>query len=376
MSIVIGADIVPSPSNSNLFTKGDVDTLVGHDLVQILNEADYRVFNLETPLVDDDSPIDKCGPSLRADCSTVNAIKKLDVNLLTMANNHVMDQGVRGLTSTTQTLKENGISYFGVGENLKNVSKSHVVNINGKKFGFYACVEHEFSVADEHAPGANPLDPLESFDHVISLKEQCDFVIVLYHGGKEYYQYPSPMLQKVCRKFIEKGANLVVCQHSHCIGCEEKYGSGTIVYGQGNFIFDKIKNPLAQTSLLVKVNDDLSIRYIPLTKVEKGVRLAVGNDAETIMTAFRNRSEQIKEDGFVTKEYKKFSSSMLKRYLLACSGYNHSMLRKILNRLTGGLVSKRIANSYNKKDLLAIRNYLECEAHRELWVEGLKNAID
>ncbi len=372
MSIVIGADIVPSFSNSDLFTKGDVDTLIGRDLVQILNEADYRVLNLETPLVDVVSPIDKCGPSLRADCSTVNAIKKMGVSLLTMANNHVMDQGVRGLTSTIEVLKENGISYFGVGENLKNVLKFHVVNINEKKIGFYACVEHEFSVADEHSPGANPFDPLESFGHVESLREQCDFLIVLYHGGKEYYQYPSPMLQKVCRKFIEKGANLVVCQHSHCIGCEEKYGSGTIVYGQGNFTFDKINNPLSQTSILVKVNDDFSIEYIPLTKVEKGVRLAVGNDAENIMTAFRNRSEQIKEEGFVVKEYKKFAASKLKNYMLACSGYNHNRWRKILNRLTGGMISKKIASSYNKKELLAIRNYLECEAHRELWIEGLK----
>ena len=130
---------------------------------------------------------------------------------------------------------------------------------------------------------------------------------------------------------------------------------------------------MSQTSLLVKVNDDLSIEYIPLTKVEKGVRLAVGNDAENIMTAFRNRSEQIKEEGFVVKEYKKFASSMLKKYLLACSGYNHSKLRKILNRLTGGMIVKKMTNAYNKKELLSLRNYLECEAHRELWVEGLKN---
>ena len=97
MSIVIGADIFPSLSNSDLFTKGDFDSLVGHDLVQILNEADYRVLNLETPLVEVGTPIDICGTSLRADCSIVNA-KKMGVNLLTMANNHVMDQGSCGLT--------------------------------------------------------------------------------------------------------------------------------------------------------------------------------------------------------------------------------------------------------------------------------------
>ena len=82
---------------------------------------------------------------------------------------------------------------------------------------------------DEKAPD---VDPAEQKDN------KCDYTIVLYHGGKEYYRYPSPNLQRVCRYMIEKGTDLVICQHSHCIGCEENYLSGKIVYGQGNFIFD------------------------------------------------------------------------------------------------------------------------------------------
>ena len=373
MSILIGADIVPTESNKAYFDSGNMQDVVGVELLDLLSNSDYRVFNLECPLVNADSPIQKYGPNLRADVSTVKGLKSIGVDLLTLANNHIMDHGNAGLESTIKALEKEKITFLGVGTNLQTATKPFLLSANGKKIGIYACVEHEFSVADEYSPGANPFDPLESFGHVESLREQCDFLIVLYHGGKEYYQYPSPMLQKVCRKFIEKGANLVVCQHSHCIGCEEKYGRGTVVYGQGNFTFDKINNPLSQTSILVKVNDDFSIEYIPLTKVEKGVRLAVGSDAENIMTAFRNRSEQIKEEGFVAQEYKKFASTMQKNYMLTCSGYNHSILRKILNRLTGGFVSKRIVNSYSKKEFLAIQNYLECEAHRELWIEGLKN---
>ena len=44
----------------------------------------------------------------------------------------------------------------------------------------------------------------------MELKKQCDYVIVLYHGGKEHYRYPSPYLQKVCRKIVDKGADIVV----------------------------------------------------------------------------------------------------------------------------------------------------------------------
>lgn len=97
-------------------------------------------------------------------------------------------------------------------------------------------------------------------------------MIVLYHGGKEQYRYPSPNLQKTCRKLVEKGADLVVCQHSHCIGCREEYLQGTIVYGQGNFLFDDEENEYWQTSLLIMISDDFEVKYIPLKKNKNTVR--------------------------------------------------------------------------------------------------------
>ncbi|SIN97136.1 CapA family protein [Fibrobacter sp. UWB11] len=371
MSIIIGADIVPTERNSSYFEKENIEYLVGSDLIQIFKDTDYRVFNLETPLTNDVAPIDKCGPALRADCSTILGIKKLGVDLFTLANNHIMDQGETGLTSTINLLKKNEISYLGAGENLEQARKPFVKNIKGKRIGFYACAEHEFSIASENNAGGNPFDALESFDHVVALKAECDFVVVLYHGGKEYYQYPSPMLQKVCRKFVEKGADLVVCQHSHCIGCEEKYAEGTIVYGQGNFLFDDCVNPFAEHSLLIKIEDDFSINYLPLVKFENGVRLATGDDAEKIIDAFKIRSEQIKEDGFILKEFAKFAPSMLQNYLIVCSGFRHRIICRILNRLTHGRIVKKLTSAYSKDELLALRNFIECEAHRELWIEGL-----
>lgn len=374
MPIIIGADIVPTETNKNLFETGNVEPVVGSDLLNMLCAADFRIFNQECPLVDRESPIQKCGPVLGAGTSCINGIKALGADLLSIANNHIMDHGYTGLESTIKTIESKNIAYLGAGNDLRQAVKPFVFSWNNKKIGVYSCAEHEFSIAGENTPGANPFDPLESYDHVVALKAQCDFLIVLYHGGKEYYRYPSPMLQRVCRKFVEKGANLVVCQHSHCIGCEEKYGNGSIVYGQGNFVFDKINNPLSQTSLLIKVNDDFSIEYIPLIKVEKGVRLATGGDAEKIISEFINRSELIKEKGFIEREYLEFAKKKLKIYMLTCFGYKHKFFYRVLNKLTGNRLNNVFVNSYKKEELLAIRNFIECEAHRELWAEGLKNA--
>lgn len=65
---------------------------------------------------------------------------------------------------------------------------------------------------------------------------------------------------------MEKDAELVICQHSHCLGCKEEYLQGTIVYGQGNFIFDDEENEYWQISLLIKLSGDFKIEYIPLKK--------------------------------------------------------------------------------------------------------------
>ena len=374
MSIIIGADIVPTKENIPLFNRGDISALIGTELKQILDNTDFRVFNLETPLTDNVTPINKCGPALSADTSTIKGLGKLGVNLFTLANNHIMDQGELGLRSTWGLLKKKGIHHLGSGENLAQASRPFIVNINGNTVGFYACVEHEFSIAGNDSPGANPFDVLESFNHIVELKRNCDYVIVLYHGGKELYQYPSPMLQRACRKFIQVGADIVICQHSHCIGCEEKFGGGTIVYGQGNFIFSECDSPLEQSSLLIKLTDSMSIEYIPLVKTNNGVRLATGEKAQTILQNFKKRSKDIVQDGFVEDEYKKFATMMLNDYMLTCSGYNHKIIHHILDKLTLRFFSKFIKRvKYRQSELLAIRNYIECEAHRELWLEGLKN---
>ena len=193
-------------------------------------------------MVDEQTPIEKFGPNLYAPKITIKGIKGLDPTLLTLANNHILDQGIKGLESTIKLLNENNIPYTGIRKNLHAANIGYTIENSGYKLGIYACAENEFSIATSTQPGANPFDPLESLDHIKALKNECDYVIVLYHGGKEHYRYPSPYLQKVCRKIVEKGADLVVCQHSHCVGSYEKYKSSTIVYGQGNFIFNKYRN--------------------------------------------------------------------------------------------------------------------------------------
>ena len=258
LSLIIGADICPTDCNAHLFEAGDVQSLVGNEVFNLLESVDLRIFNLECPLVDDESPIAKSGPHLRAKTATINGIKSLKPSLLTLANNHVYDHGELGLKSTLQVLEQNNIPFIGSGERNEIIFEQ-----NGIKIGVCACAEHEFNIESSY------FDPLETPDEIFKLKQKCDFVIALYHGGKEHYRYPSPLLQKRFRKMAEKGANLVVAQHTHCVGCYEKYQNSTLVYGQGNFIFEGLKNEFWDNYLLIKINvskTDFEVEYIPFSK--------------------------------------------------------------------------------------------------------------
>lgn len=369
VTIIIGGDIAPTRSNYSFFAEGNIKALIDDKLLSLLYSVDYRIFNLELPLSDIEKPIRKDGPNLIAPISTLNGIKLLNPTILGLANNHILDQDEQGLYQTMEQLSKNKINYVGAGQDLKSAAKPVIIEKDGLKVGIYACSENEFSIAEESKAGANPFDPLESLDHIAGLKSKCNFVIVLYHGGKELYRYPSPYLQKVCRKMVEKGADLVICQHSHCIGAFEKYFNSVIVYGQGNFLFDLTDNEFWNTSLILKATfgDKMSVDFVPFCKKGIGIGLPESNMIEVILEAFYERSRNISLSGFVETEYEKFCINNGLYYLSTFAGFG-KIPRKI-DGLLNGIITRQI---YSLNKLNMLQNFIECEAHRELFLRYLR----
>ncbi|WP_102343368.1 CapA family protein [Galactobacillus timonensis] len=382
VKIVIGADLVPTDSNHYLFKNGNVSELIGDKIYRKIKSADFSIFNLEVPLVDNGNPILKFGPNLIASTDNIKGLKEINPFFFNLANNHILDQGAEGLKSTVDVLDKANIAHAGAGRNVAEAALPYITEINGLRIGIYCCAEHEFTTANENASGANPFDPLNSLDHIYDLKNKTDYVIVLYHGGKENYRYPSPHLQKVCRKLIDKGANLVVCQHSHCIGSMENWNNGTIVYGQGNFLFDGSDDDSWMTSLLIDLditrengNIISSINFIPLCKQKEKVRLADGDEAFKILNGFRERSQEIKNPECVNRHYQELADSSINNYLSTVSG-KKSLLFRIIDKLSGHKFNRLvISKRFDKNALTGVRNYIECEAHHELLLQGINDKL-
>jgi len=350
MKILIGSDIVPTEQTEASFISGDIKTLFG-GVCSLMENADRTIINLECALTTTEKGIKKFGPCLKASPKCADTLKKIGVTDVMLSNNHVFDFGVQGLKDTIANLERVGLPYTGIGKNDIDSRKPYIIEENGKKVGFINVCEHEYSYALSDRMGANPFDPFITMQDIRALRKDVDFVIVLYHGGKEHCRYPSPRLRNLCREMVLCGADVVITQHSHCIGCYEEYEGGRIVYGQGNFHFCWAN--MAETwytSLLIQleIEEDIKINFIPLITKENGIEIAQGEQAEEILGAFEYRNEEL-TNGKWRDGWHAFCVSMQETY------------KRVLRGLCTEETSEETTELFS--------HFLDCEAHTDVWRE-------
>ena len=186
------------------------------------------------------------------------------------------------------------------------------------------------------------------------------------------YPYPTPYQQKVCRKMCEKGADLIICQHSHIIGCAEKYLNGTIIYGQGNFLLDESDDENWHSGLILEVDisrDNRAIHYIP-TQTQNH-KVVIHPDKNEIMNNFAKRSTDILDHQFVSNSFCKISEQKISDYLVKLSGKS-KIVQKVFRRIG---ITKKYKKYYSKDVCNMILDYFYCDSHREAIEYGLNYII-
>ncbi len=310
MKILIAGDISVRASRE-LFAKRETEKLF-NDTIEVFQNADEAIVNLECAVTEKDTPITKIGPNLSAPYGICEVLKEIGVTLCAISNNHIFDYGKSGMKDTLEHLEKNSLPYTGFGENEEDARKNYYIEKDGVKVAIVNVCEHEYSYALKDRMGARAYDPFETNDDIVEAKKNADYVIVIYHGGKEHIRYPSKRLVKACRSMVKHGADVVLCQHSHCIGCEEYFEGGYILYGQGNFHFcyDNKDDAMWNEGLLVQLDvtkEKLGVELIPTVMEKLGVRLCNTAEKDRIIEEIKERSKSI-----ATGEYEKLFADVAK----------------------------------------------------------------
>jgi len=257
----------------NIAAVGDISfhgmgNIRAHDVLDsgiknLLINSDVVFGNLEGPLA-------SCGQGTPGKCLLgsdpfwAGELADYGFDVVSMANNHVMDYGPEGLMETIGLLEKRGVAVIGAGINLSEANRPYFMTVGGRRLAFIArssVIVSSPSCATERTPGVAFLDMNELKKSIQACKDKADSVIVSIHWGVEHYSYPSAFQRDLAGELIRSGAGLVIGHHPHVLQGVEKIGKGVAAYSLGNFIFDDIRWSFTNEDgvireRLVKLNDE------------------------------------------------------------------------------------------------------------------------
>lgn len=236
-------------------------------ILSTLRGADVTLGNLEVSLTTTGFPAEKL-VTLRADPALTPEIREMGIDVLSLANNHMMDYGYAGLFETMKALKENGIPYVGAGKNLQDALTPFVYRKNGIQISFLGvstCLALGAEAADarpgvapvrvstayeidpttlQEQPGTSPVvrtavrkEDLKILSQAIrNAKARSNYVVVAIHWGVAYQDQLAEYQRPLAHAMIDAGADLIMGHHAHVPHAIEIYKKGIVFYGLGNFI--------------------------------------------------------------------------------------------------------------------------------------------
>lgn len=374
VKILVAGDYCPLGRVEYLVKDSNYELLFGQIKSEIY-ECDYSIVNLECPVCSSDcGGIQKIGPTLKCTSKAIDALKYAGFKCVTLANNHFYDQGEIGVHETIQALKEKNIAYVGGGLNLEEAERTLYVTIKNKSIAIINCCEHEFSIATDTTGGSHPLNPIHLFYEIKKAKKTANFVIVIVHGGTEWYNLPTPRMKETYRFFIDSGADVVVNHHQHCYSGYEVYHDKPIFYGLGNFCFDK--GPQKRNfwnegfMVLLELKEmDVAFDLIPYVQCAEVPTVHILDNRSDFERSINNLNTIINNDEDLRSEFRKraLKSKNLTSELLA--PYTNKWLKALSNR---NLIPSFVHRQRERLLLALVR----CEAHRDLLIEYLNNIVN
>ena len=185
---------------------------------------------------------------LRARPEMADALAVTGFDVVSLANNHVVDCGRPGLRQTMELLDAAGIAYTGGGRTLAEAEEGAVVEANGLRFGFLAFSDFA-DVNFVHAPERESILVL-SEETVPPLRSRCDVLVVSCHWGSEFIQRTTTRQRDLAHLAVGLGADIVVGHHAHVRGEIEQYADASIAYCLGDFVFDIFADQPGEGALL------------------------------------------------------------------------------------------------------------------------------
>ena len=238
-------------------------------IAAVLRSAGFAAVNLETAITGGGTPQPKTC-HFRAPPAAFTALRAAGIDLVTMANNHVLDYGPAGLADTLAAARATRFPYVGIGTSAAAAWAPYVRTINGVRFavaGVSQVAELASSwVATPGRPGeANAIDLPRTLAAVRAARRLAPVVIVFMHWGTEGQACPDQAQLALAPELAAAGASIIIGAHAHMLQGSGWLGHTFIAYGLGNFLWWERSYSTATgvLELTIHPHAPLTVRFIP-----------------------------------------------------------------------------------------------------------------
>jgi poly-gamma-glutamate synthesis protein (capsule biosynthesis protein) len=238
-------------------------------IAAVLRSADFAAVNLETAVTGGGTPQPKTY-HFRAPPTAFTALRAAGIDLVTMANNHVLDYGPGGLADTLAAARAAHFPYVGIGTSAAAAWAPYVRTINGVRFavvGVSQVAELASSwVATPGRPGeANAIDLPRTLAAVRAARRLAPVVIVFMHWGTEGQACPDQAQLALAPELAAAGASIIIGAHAHMLQGSGWLGRTFVAYGLGNFLWweHSYSTATGVLELTIHPHAPLTARFIP-----------------------------------------------------------------------------------------------------------------
>jgi poly-gamma-glutamate synthesis protein (capsule biosynthesis protein) len=240
-------------------------------ITSVLRSADFTAVNLETAVTSRGTPQPKTY-HFRTTPTAFTALSDGGVDLVTMANNHVLDYGQAGLADTLAAARAARFPYVGIGANAAAAWAPYITTINGVKIaiiGVSQVAELASSwVATRSRPGeANAVNLPRTLAAVRAARRLAPVVIVFMHWGTEGMACPDQDQLSLAPKLAAAGASIIIGSHAHMLQGSGWLGHTFVAYGMGNFVWweGSYSTATGVLKLTLHPHGPLTARFTPAT---------------------------------------------------------------------------------------------------------------
>ncbi|OLO42435.1 poly-gamma-glutamate biosynthesis protein [Alkalihalophilus pseudofirmus] len=274
--------------------KGGYDFTSMLENVQPLFEPDYlTIVNQESIIGGEELGLSSF-PKFNSPVEIGYKLKEFGVDIVNLANNHVLDKGEEGILRSIDHWNEMGMPYVGAYQSEQDKDTLRIINKNGLRVCFVSCTKRMAGVKIPEGKSylvdsfekAN-VKPISKKIQKLKTDNVADVIVLSIHYGKEYHMLPTNDQREISATLSDAGADLIIGHHPHVLqppayilnsrGTKTftAYSLGNFFSGQkglyrqiGAFLTVDVEKPAAKNSIVKVTNPKMKLTFVDSTDKE------------------------------------------------------------------------------------------------------------